>query len=254
MNFEYLVFDLDRTLLNDDRKISDFTFKVLTKLRENGKKIIYNTARGYGETMNVIRRFQPDYTICGGGSLILNNRFKTLFKSPIPPEFTNKLIKFFKKYNIHFTVQTYDKGYSDDQSLVRDTFIKVDYSFYTNDFAYKIDIYFKHSDDLLEKIKKEVAKYFLQLTPYSRPGCYRLNNIGDSKYNGLFELCKIEKISLAQVISFGDDINDLEMLLKSGKGVLVGNNNVHYNGNDIDICDTNNNEGPAKYLLKLFNL
>ena len=60
MELNYIVFDLDRTLLNDDRKISQNSIDILNLLRKEKKVIIYNTARGYGETLDVLRQFPAD--------------------------------------------------------------------------------------------------------------------------------------------------------------------------------------------------
>lgn len=254
MRIENFVFDLDRTLLNDERIISNFSMEFLKNLQDLHKKIIFNTARGYGETIDIIQTFMPDYLICSGGSLILNNKREIIFHNSINKSISNKLIKYFKKYNIDFIIQTFDKGYSTTEGLIVTDYIKVNNDFIINEDAYKIDIYFEYKENIYKNLKRFCKIYKLQLTPYSIKGCYRINNLGDTKFSGLFNLINILNSSLEKTMSFGDDVNDVEMLLKSKVGVLVSNNKAKYKGNQLLYCDSNNNDGPIKFIKEYLKL
>lgn len=254
MDINYIVFDLDRTLLNDDRKISQNSIDILNLLRKEKKLIIYNTARGYGETLDVLRQFPADYLVLAGGSLILDSKYKKVFDASMPSVFCNDLLKFFKKHSIKFVIQTFINSYSNFKFLTRGPFKQVDYSYYINEAVYKIDVYFDYDETLDKLLLKEISKYDFELTPYSRPGCYRITYKNLSKLSGLKKLDQLNLIDLSKTISFGDDVNDLGMLLASKVGVLTQNNHANYNDDDLKICGSNNEDGPCLFLKDLFKL
>lgn len=254
MELNYIVFDLDRTLLNDERKISENSINILNSLKQLNKVIIYNTARGYGETLDVIRQFKPDYLVLAGGSLILNEKYKKVFDAAMPAIFCNDLLKFFKKNNIKFVVQTYINSYSNFKFLTRGPFKQIDYNFYINEPVYKLDVYFDYDVKIYESLLKEVAKYDFELTQYSRPGCYRITYKNLSKLSGIKKLDELGLIDLSKTISFGDDVNDVDMLVASKVGVLTSNNHANYDGDDLKICGDNNNDGPCMFLKTIFKL
>ena len=63
MNVKYFVFDLDDTLLNSERKVSDFTLDTLKKLQELGHFLIINTARSKMYAKEYIDLIKPDFSI-----------------------------------------------------------------------------------------------------------------------------------------------------------------------------------------------
>ena len=57
-------------------------------------------------------------------------------------------------------------------------------------------------------------------------------------------------IALADVIAFGDDHNDVEMLRACGMGVAVANAIDEAKAAADFICHTNDNDGPANWIEK----
>jgi len=57
-------------------------------------------------------------------------------------------------------------------------------------------------------------------------------------------------ISIKDVVAFGDDTNDIDMLRHCGIGVAMGNAIDEVKSAADDICDTNENDGIAKWLEK----
>jgi hypothetical protein len=69
-----------------------------------------------------------------------------------------------------------------------------------------------------------------------------------TKFNGVLEVAKEFNISKSEIIAFGDDINDKEMLLNVGLGVAMRNSIDEIKMIADYICDTNDNDGVAKWL------
>ena len=64
------------------------------------------------------------------------------------------------------------------------------------------------------------------------------------------KLFEIEGIKKENVVAFGDGWNDLEMLQIVGEGVAMGNADEELKKIVGRTCDTNDNDGIAKYLEK----
>lgn len=92
------------------------------------------------------------------------------------------------------------------------------------------------------------------------PEVYLLSNNGESwhqimhtsssKFNAIAFLSKHTGIASEDIISFGDDYNDVEMLQKCGVGVAVENAVNEAKAAAKFICETNEKDGVAKYLEK----
>ncbi len=75
-----------------------------------------------------------------------------------------------------------------------------------------------------------------------------LQKKGITKGNAIDVICKHLNISTKEIIAFGDDYADIEMLEIAGTGVAMGNA-VKELKDIADICiDSNENDGIAKYL------
>ena len=55
-------------------------------------------------------------------------------------------------------------------------------------------------------------------------------------------------IDKSEIVAFGDDMNDKEMLVSMGSGVAMGNAIEEVKVIADYICDTNDNDGVAKWL------
>lgn len=61
-------------------------------------------------------------------------------------------------------------------------------------------------------------------------------------------------IPLTQMIAFGDDTSDIDMIKLVGNGVAMGNSSPSLKEIADYITDTNDNDGIASWLIKYFKL
>ena len=73
MKCKLLLFDLDGTLLQTDKTISDKTMNALQKCRELGVMIGVSTSRSVQNSMFYISKLSPDIIIASGGAVVKNN-------------------------------------------------------------------------------------------------------------------------------------------------------------------------------------
>ncbi len=82
------------------------------------------------------------------------------------------------------------------------------------------------------------------------PDWVEVTPVGVNKGNALLQLAKLKNIPIENVVAFGNSENDIEMLKVAGVGVAMGNAFEHVKMLVDDVCDSNDNDGIAKYLLK----
>ncbi len=118
-----------------------------------------------------------------------------------------------------------------------------------------------YCDDLatLDKLDNEIRSRDFQdiRVFFSSRDLLEVTNINANKYNAIKNIAFLESISLCNVLAFGDNNNDYEMLKNLGKGVLMKNANeflkINLANNEITRF-SNNEDGVAKFLIDFFEL
>lgn len=82
----------------------------------------------------------------------------------------------------------------------------------------------------------------------SRDGLAMMMHKGATKINGILAIAKEFNILKNEIIAFGDDVNDKEMLQNCGLGIAMDNAIDEIKGIADCICESNDNDGVAKYL------
>lgn len=67
---QILLFDLDGTLLRNDKTLSEYTLEILSKCKECGYIIGISTSRGEQNCLSFLRELKPGILISSGGALI----------------------------------------------------------------------------------------------------------------------------------------------------------------------------------------
>ena len=75
-----------------------------------------------------------------------------------------------------------------------------------------------------------------------------MGNINGKKMNAIEIISKNQKVSLSEIIAFGDDYNDIEMIKKCGIGVAMENGIDEIKSIAKYICGKNNNDGVGKWI------
>ena len=86
------------------------------------------------------------------------------------------------------------------------------------------------------------------LTPFAGEDWYRFAHKNANKLCAVTATAEALAIPMEQVAAFGDDYIDLEMLRGCGFGVAMGNAIPEVRAAAKFVCDTNDNDGVAKWL------
>ena len=109
--------------------------------------------------------------------------------------------------------------------------------------------------EILEIEKQLLAKYKGQLNIYkSQPRYLEVMHKEASKTNAIKLLMAKYGIQQNEIIAIGDNYNDKSMIEFAGVGIAMGNAPGEIKKVADHVTETNNNEGVAKALKKLFNL
>lgn len=244
-----IVTDLDNTLLQNDKSISENTISTLIKCQKKGIKIAFATARSIQASSKFLDQFTPDVFIGYGGSISFADD-KVISRFAISSEISTGLInKCLQEPEIlyilainEFVAYTNKINPLDKESS---HYKCVDFSLH-NDISYlKISLVADNPD-----VVKNIAVNYpdLDLFRYSNENLYRFANRNALKWNAVKAVVEYYDINIDMVAAFGDDINDLEMIKNSGIGIAVRNAVDEVKKVAKYICESNNSNGVAKWI------
>lgn len=265
-----IVIDLDGTLLNDEKKISDIDFKCLIDLSINNS-IILASGRNYIETMKIVETYSlqnyiENLIICSNGQQIYSiSKNKIRNSKHIETSEAINIINMLDKNNVYWYI-------IDNKNLFCKN-IAYNCNKYIDNGRYKINI-LKNNEDLkkikiekfilntdsiakIENIKKRLClDYEVDFFKENRLKKYKgvkyfQNNIfpkGINKYTALQFI--IGELNLSKyIIAFGNGINDYEIMSNSTFSVCMENSNEAIKS--ISDCITlSNNESGVSYAIK----
>lgn len=243
-----IVTDLDWTLLRDDKTISDFTLKTLKEFKNNGFKIIFATARGESA-----KEFFPDDLFDGyvimNGAVAYDNDNK-VYSKLVSMDIGREILVKSSEYGLRTAAASGGFHYSNfDVNKVWNNigeYIKTDFSKLEID-AEKLYMIINGKKDI-DFLKRYLPKELYMTV--SRDNLAQIMNIEATKSKAIFELAQNWGISPMDIVAFGDDHNDYDMIKKSGTGVAMENAVKEIKDIADFICDSNENDGVAKWLLE----
>lgn len=271
--YKLIALDMDGTLLNSDKQISEVTQQSLALAKNSGKICVLATGRCLSELIPYKKELaNVQYGICESGSLIYDFRNNTIIskKGIIPTDIALKIIDAVKDEDVMIQVMCdgisrvnehqiplmkkyhmgqYESLYKETSEKVKDVikFMKNE----KNGFE-KINLYHT-SANAREKTFKQISNLPLQLA-FAQETSLEISPKNISKATGLKELCTFLNLQLKETIAVGDADNDLPILAVAGLSVAVGNANDDVKSKcDLIVSDNDHNgcsEVIQSYLLK----
>lgn len=243
----YFIFDLDDTLLKDDKTVSEYTQSVLADCQKRGDKIVINSARPYYWIERLELGFEPDYLILNGGAEIYRGN-ELIYEDKVSPEMVTEIVSELRLRNDiqGFTMQA-SYAYCDSEDyLSRNSNARLyDYSKPFEEYASKVLI----GTDNDEYIQNLAKRYNLQYTRYFNGPWYRLSTT--TKAMGQKKLVELLGDSNATLVAFGDDHGDIEMLKAATVGVAMKNSTDAVLREIEETTEfTNDEDGCARYIVK----
>lgn len=262
MTYKLLATDLDGTLLNDDKKITDENFRALKYAISRGCKVIPCTGRAVqGVTkFRQLTKLTPFAITYNGGMIVDLFNNKIVYHCPLQDDDAKFIIQKGNEYNTNICLWSDNKLYCNKINP------------YTLDYS-KISgvspIEFKNITELQGKIitkilwydnEKNIADYLCKMTDEvaksvncctSKPWFLEFFNSKTSKALALEKLGEILDITNNEMIAFGDELNDIDMIKYVKTGVAMANAKHPLKECADYITDNNNENGFATAVYKL---
>ncbi len=266
-NIRLIAIDLDGTLLRDDISVSDYTKRVLSKVREKGVHIVIATgrmfcsAREWGKAIGI-----GDVPLCAyTGSMVgLCESGKIISDQRMDLNVARDILNEGKENNWYMQSYIDDKVYVPFRDERTDHYERicnirahvVGNDFWTPEKAPTKVLFYDNDLSVMEKIRKLVGKKFEKVagSVISQPNYFEFNKKGVSKGNAITKLCNERNIPLDSVMTFGNAQNDISMFELSPWSFAVENASEVAKASAKFTTLSNNQDGVAhaieKYVLE----
>ena len=249
-----VVTDLDGTLLRTDKTISEYTKVIFNRLRERNILLAFATSRSARASARFRAMITPDIDITSGGAIATMNG-KTLFRTAIDIETATSIIRDLKASEavLQITADT-EEFYFNSMPIDTSWAGWIDYNdSVTTDFSEPLPVpdVFKITPSAVnaEAVQTITSKYpAVDVLNFTGEDWYQIKSVKAAKQHAIASVCAQLGISMTAIIAFGDDHNDVEMLRECGTGVAVANAIDEVKAAATFVCDTNDNDGVAKWL------
>jgi Cof subfamily protein (haloacid dehalogenase superfamily) len=270
--YKLIAIDLDGTLLDDSKKVTDFNIEVLNKLIEKGYEVVIATGRRYFSAKLFLRGINTHLVIlANNGNIVRNSEDdKVIFSKFLDKKSYLDLLKEANDLGLKGIVHVdlFNDGIDmimelDEKYQSHKKFIFEEDNRYLLLPKHEIekqervlavvypgnaDVIYKLSNIINEKYPNRYNSHVLERI-YSAEAMYEAMNPLGSKWKSLLEYANISGIKKEEIICIGDDNNDLEMLLNAGLGIAMKNANDLVKKSANLVTQKDNNESGVGVVL-----
>ena len=272
MNVKLIAFDLDGTLLHNDKSMTDRSLRALYAAHERGALIVPATGRIY-KGVPAALRLQPfsRYFITINGALVYDaEKDEALCRAEIPCELALRLMEHMDALDVVYDCYKDNWGYASRSMYERAGDYITDRGildlFYRSrtpvadlkawlradgGSVQKVQMHFRDMRAKKKELERLPALFPETAVSSSVPSNIEINIREANKGDALLALCARLGIDPADTLAFGDGTNDLSLIRSAGLGVAMGNADFAVKAAADALCDDNEHDGLAKYLEKL---
>jgi hypothetical protein len=258
-----VAFDLDDTLLRDDLTISDFTVRVFQALHAKGFHIIAASGRSpysmkpYLDQLGCIAA-----CISSNGAEIWEGPARRLIRQEFfSAELSREIALFAEKHSCYAQVYKDDCFYFSRRGPWAERYASA--TRLKGVFVGNLSTFIREPRNkiLLIDSKEKISSMYAEAAELfggrasvtcSKPIYLEFNPVNAVKGKALAAACAFLGTRPEDTVAFGDSLNDLTMLQAAGIGVTVSNGWKEIRPYCDDICQSNNEDGPARYLNEHF--
>lgn len=270
--YKVIFIDLDGTLLNDKKEISNENIKLLNRAyNEKGIKTIITTGRQSGYIQNIYDKYNckfGDYIISTNGAIVKNIKTNEYInKENIPVEDLHVLREIVLETDLNYLlIYTEERAYMEKKPFIKtqkEIIVDNIYNFFANRNEPLFLCTTGGDSENLEKAINKISKYpNLSSTPICDYNVIIDNKTYNHKYIDVAKTGSTKKSAILKVLDkfninsdemivIGDGGNDVPMFECGGYKVAMGNADDIIKEKADFITDTNNNDGVAKAIKKI---
>ena len=254
--------DLDGTLLNNNKQISDYNQKILRILiNDYNVQLILSSGRPYEGVKSYNKILENNnYSIIFNGASIVDNSGKVIYKQTVEENDAKTIIKLSEKYDV--CVHVYDNGkyiVSKEDFPIK-SYVQKEQTIepiigLENIETYKFDkMLILGERAVLNELYKEISENTDVHSSFSGDLSLEITSKIGNKGNSLKWICDNKGINPDNIIAFGDNFNDIEMIEYAGVGVAMANAEEEVKQKADYITLSNNENGVGYFLKNIFEL
>ncbi len=283
--YKLIAIDLDGTMLNKYGIITQNTKDVIKKVQEKGIEVIIASGRTINSVKNFSKEINSEnYFISGNGAITYDiKNDKILYENVLSKNKAQQVIKICEENSIYYSVYTengiitknlnYNTLYYYKENLNKEEKEKTHINIVQDVYNYieekdekilKIMICDNNQlvfKSILKKIKEITDIEILDVSHMSRKLIKQgteeialeyfyteITSKNVDKWNALEMLIEMLNITKDEVITIGDNANDVKMIQNAGLGVAMGESAPYIKEQANIVTESNDNDGVAKIL------
>ena len=266
MEYKLIAMDLDGTLNNDQKIITEKTKAALMAAQKRGIRLALASARpspGLFKERDILhlQDHQGILMSYNGGRIVDAQTGKVLFETSMDLEETKAVLRQLESLPVtpilddgsQFYVTSKD-GYKVDYECKNNNMVCTEVGNLADFLTFApIKILMSVQPEELLQVQNQIAGFLPESLTVVQTAPFYLEVIPKviNKGQGIRDICAVLGIDPAQVISFGDAANDIPMLEAAGMGVAMGNAQEAVKAAADMVTLSNNEDGIAAALEKL---
>lgn len=269
MKYKLLVLDVDGTLVNSKKELSERTLTTLLKIQHAGVRIVLASGRTPHGLKPLVEKLEMKkwggYILSYNGALIIDaENDKTLFEKKIDPEMIPYLERKANKsgfgiFTYHLdqliTTQPENRHIRDEAALNRIEIVAVESLAEAVNFSPYKCVLVSDDEPALVALKEQWRKRLAGVLDVYRSESFFLEIVPEfiDKGNALGILIDKLGIGREEIMAIGDGRRDYSMIQLAGLGIAMGNAQESIKACADFVTDSNDNDGVAvavqKYII-----
>lgn len=269
MKRKLIALDLDGTTLNGQSMITQKTSAVLAQLKKAGHVVSIATGRPYRSSRQYYAQLNLDTPIVNFNGALCHKpnelAWDSQYHKTLNREIAVDILSLRKEMDIQLiAAELRDSVYVDDDFVPYDDFFATgkEMMFQLSEDTLKeeptaVSIFTGHENQkvIIDKIIKRYGDTVEVRTWGGQTPCLEVVAAGVQKALGVERIAQVYDIKQEDILAFGDEANDYEMIQYAGHGVAMKNGIDELKAIAKDVTDfTNAENGVANYLENFFKL
>lgn len=252
--------DIDGTILGKSGEFTEGVKSCIKELQANGVKVVLVTGRMHAAAKKIAERLSLDTPIVSyQGGLIKDWDNTVLYERYLPNHIVKELIEWGRTNNVHLNFYAEDILYSENDDYEIKTYSKYqnleyvvkDFSEISHDNVHKLLAINYHDAELVSQWVETKSKEYTNLhICKSTPYFCEFSTLDATKYCAVKFLQNYWNLSDDEILTIGDQDNDIELLKAGGIRVAMGNGTDTLKTYANYITDTVENDGFVKAIKK----
>ncbi|KQL55001.1 phosphatase [Heyndrickxia shackletonii] len=263
-----IALDLDGTLLTDDKNISERNARTINKLQEQGHIVMISTGRPFRSSKRYYQELNLKSPIVNFNGAFVHHPLEAdwgMYHQPIGIDIAKDIVDTCHQYNIHNIIaEVLDHVYLHyhDEKLLEIFHYESPKVTTGNLLSFLQDnptsllIHAEEKD--VPKIRATLSDVHAEVIDHRRWGApwhiIEIVKYGLSKANGIERVANYYNIPKENIIAFGDEDNDFEMIEYAGIGVAMGNAIKPLKDLANHVTASNMEDGVSVFLEEFFKL